>query len=95
MTVFLAALVAHGASRAQVPDPNDARLPKGPLREEVFMASGDPARPVSLEVTLFKPGGAGPFPLAVMNHGATHASASNRGERYRFTTSAYYFLSRG
>lgn len=57
--------------------------------------AGDPARPVSLEVTLFKPSGPGPFPLAVMNHGATGNSATNRGERYRFTVSAYYFLSRG
>ena len=30
-----------------------------------------------------------------MNHGATGASTFNRGDRYRFTTSAYYFLSRG
>ncbi len=57
--------------------------------------AGDPARPVTLEVTLFTPPGPGPFPLAVMNHGATNASAANRGERYHFTISAYYFLSRG
>lgn len=30
-----------------------------------------------------------------MNQGATKASATNRGERYHFTISAYYFLSRG
>jgi dienelactone hydrolase len=56
---------------------------------------GDPGRPVTLEVTFYTPPGPGPFPLAVMNHGATNTSASNRGERYQFTVSAYYFLSRG
>ncbi len=56
---------------------------------------GDPERPVSLEVTLYTPSGPGPFPLAVMNHGADSASGINRGERYRFTIAAYYFLSRG
>jgi dienelactone hydrolase len=74
---------------------NDTRLPAAPLNEEVHHLTGDPDRPVTLEVTLFKPDGPGPFPLAVMNHGATNASDTNRGERYRFTVSAYYFLSRG
>ena len=44
---------------------------------------------------MFSPPGPGPFPLAVLNHGATHISAGNRGDRYRYTYSAYYFLSRG
>lgn len=65
------------------------------MSEEVLSIAGDPVYPVTLQVTYFKPPGPGPFPLAVMNHGATNASASNRGDRYRFTTSAYYFLSRG
>ena len=56
---------------------------------------GDPARPVTLQVTLYTPAGPGPFPLAILNHGATNASAKNRGERYRFTIPAYYFMSRG
>ena len=72
---------------------DDARLPGAPLHEQVLSLPGNP--PVPLEVTLYEPDGAGPFPLAVMNHGATGASSSNRGERYRFTVSAYYFLSRG
>ena len=73
----------------------DARLPTAPLREEALQLPGDPLRPVTLETTLFLPPGPGPFPLAVMNHGATNISSSNRGERYRFTAAAYYFLSRG
>ena len=74
---------------------DDARMPIAPLHEDVLSLPGDPLRPVALQVTLFTPPGPGPFPLAVMNHGATNASASNRGERYRFTAAAWYFLSRG
>ena len=73
----------------------DTRLPLAPFREEVLSLPGDPARPVMLQVTLFTPAGPGPFPLALANHGATNNSAQNRGERYRFTVAAYYFLSRG
>jgi dienelactone hydrolase len=80
---------------AEGPAPNDPRFPTTPPNEEVLKLPGDSSRPVTLQVTLFTPSGPGPFPLAVMNHGATEASANNRGERYRFTVSAYYFLSRG
>ncbi len=72
-----------------------ALVPDGPLHEQVLKIAGNPENPVMLEVTLYTPPGSGPFPLAVMNHGATEASANNRGTRYRFTLSAYYFLSRG
>lgn len=65
------------------------------MHEQVLRLPGDPDRPVSLEVTFYTPTGSGPFPLAVLNHGATNASARNRGERSRFSYLAYYFLSRG
>jgi dienelactone hydrolase len=81
--------------KAGAPDEEDSSLPVAPLREEVLKLPGDAKRPVMIEVTLFTPPGSGPFPLAVMNHGATHASANSRGERYHRTMSAYYFLSRG
>jgi dienelactone hydrolase len=48
-----------------------------------------------LQVTVLTPDGLGPFPLAVMNHGATAAIRPNLQPRYRQTFSAYYFLSRG
>jgi dienelactone hydrolase len=41
------------------------------------------------------PDGNGPFPLAVMNHGASWISKHNRGDRYHRTNAAFYFLSRG
>jgi len=90
-----AVLLCTSTARADMRDADDSRLPSAPLHEEVLSMGGDPARPVALQVTLFTPAGPGSFPLAVMNHGATSISAANRGERYRFTISAYYFLSRG
>ena len=69
--------------------------PDAPLHEQVLNVPGDKERPVTLQVTVFTPDGPGPFPLAVVNHGATNVSDSNRGERYHATFSAYYFLSRG
>ena len=82
-------------AQGQIEGFNPALAPPAPLNEKVLRVPGDPERPVTLEVTLYMPPGAGPFPLAVINHGATNASAGNRGTRYRYTFNAYYFLSRG
>jgi dienelactone hydrolase len=92
--VVLLMVLATGA-HAQDDGFNPALAPDAPLNEKVLNLPGDPTRPVTLEVTLFTPPGLGPFPLAVLNHGATGASINNRGHRYRYTYSAYYFLSRG
>lgn len=88
-------LRAEASNPSPPPASEDPHLPLAPYHEGVLMLSGDPARSVTLEVTLLTPYGPGPFPLAVMNHGATNASAHNRGERYRLSLSAFYFLSRG
>ncbi len=88
-------LAIAGKAQGQIEGFNPVLAPSAPLNEKVLKLPGDPHRPVTLEVTLYMPSGIGPFPLAVMNHGATTASASNRGTRYRYTMSAYYFLSRG
>ena len=93
--VLLARPTAAAPPASAPPTAEDASLPMAPLHEQVLLLPGDPDRPVSLQVTLFTPSGAGPFPLAVMNHGATDASAGNRGQRYHHTLAAYYFLSRG
>ena len=87
--------VGIGAARGDDDGAASNLVPSAPLHETVLRLAGDPDRPVELEVTLFTPPGDGPFPLAVLNHGATAASANNRGARYRYTYSAYYFLSRG
>ncbi len=51
---------------------------------------------MDLIVTLYQPDGAGPFPLAIVNHGANGKKEKPAAmQRHRFTYLAYYFLSRG
>lgn len=64
------------------------------LREQVVMLPGAPDRPVELQVTLFRPQGPGPFPLAVLVHGLERGQLRSR-ERWRAPYAARYFLSRG
>jgi dienelactone hydrolase len=85
-----------GASSA-IAESDDAdaskTMPTVPMREQVLHVPGDPQRPVMLEATLFEPPGDGPFPLAVMNHGAKGDPRTNK--RYRVSFSIDYLLSRG
>ncbi|HTD28183.1 MAG TPA: alpha/beta fold hydrolase, partial [Xanthomonadaceae bacterium] len=74
-------------------EPDSSKMPTAPMREQVLRIAGDPARPVTLEATLFEPPGNGPFPLAVMNHGAK--GDPRTAERYRISFSIDYLLSRG
>lgn len=69
--------------------------PDAPMNEKVLTIPGDPSRPVSLQVTLLTPVGPGPFPLAVLNHGAAGNQDPRQMPRWRATFLAYYFLSRG
>jgi dienelactone hydrolase len=101
LSVRLAALLittvlAAPFARADEAPPNPSLVPPAPLHEQVLHMSGDPDRPADLVVTLYTPDGPGPFPLAVMNHGASGSIVRPEDtDRYRFTMSAYYFLSRG
>jgi dienelactone hydrolase len=65
------------------------------LHERVLSLPGDPARPASLQVTVYTPAGPGPFPLVVVNHGSTGNLPRAQQPRMRYTFAAYYFLSRG
>lgn len=49
---------------------------------------------IALETTIFKPEGAGPFPLAVINHGKEFGDTRFQG-RYRPLSAVRYFLQRG
>jgi len=49
---------------------------------------------VSLETTIFKPDGDGPFPLVIINHGKANGN-SHMQERYRPLSPVRYFLERG
>ena len=85
-------LINQGTVRA---DDNVQNAPSASMNERVLSVPGDPERPAILQVTVLTPDGAGPFPLLVMNHGAAGKSKPAKMPRFRFTFSAYYFLSRG
>ena len=65
------------------------------LNEQVIRIPTEDPPVVTLEVTIMHPNGPGPFPLAIMNHGASNISSEHRGNRYHLTNAAFYFLSRG
>jgi dienelactone hydrolase len=65
------------------------------LNEQVIRIPVEDPPAVTLEVTIMHPDGPGPFPLAIMNHGAANISSGHRGDRYHLTNAAFYFLSRG
>ena len=50
--------------------------------------------PEELETTIFKPAGAGPFPIVVINHGKSLGDSRRQG-RYRPLMAARYFMQRG
>jgi dienelactone hydrolase len=89
---FLAFACAFGPARA---DEGPSIAPGASMNEQVLSVPGDDQRPAMLQVTVLKPDGPGPFPLVVMNHGAAATARPDLEPRYRFTFSAYYFLSRG
>jgi dienelactone hydrolase len=98
--VFGIAALSCGAVTAAFAGGDDSLnpnlVPPAPLHEDVRMLQGDPARAVRLQVTIFTPDGAGPFPLAVLAHGATEGKQRPQNmPRYRYTYSSDYFLSRG
>ncbi|WP_250478609.1 MULTISPECIES: CocE/NonD family hydrolase [unclassified Caballeronia] len=72
---------AFGQTLSQIPDSLDAGLPVVAigLNESVIEI---PEADISLETTVFKPDGAGPFPMIVFNHGKlpgdSHAQPRNR-----------------
>jgi dienelactone hydrolase len=90
----MAMIMAVSPAFADSDDPDASKtMPTVPMREQVLQVPGDPDRPVMLEATLFEPPGDGPFPLAVMNHGAKGDPRTNK--RYRVSFSIDYLLSRG
>ena len=95
--LFLLSLLLLTMAQAGIADEADdaMNMPEAPLNERVLSVPGDSYSPVSLQVTVYMPNGPGPFPLAIMNHGATSKVPPEQQPRYRITFAAYYFLSRG
>ena len=64
------------------------------LNETVQMVPKKGFFALELETTIYKPDGAGPFPVAVINHGKATGNPRFQG-RYRPAIAARYFLQRG
>lgn len=78
---------------AAVSEPASSTQPGAPLNERIVMVPVQSSPPVRLQVTLYMPGRGGPFPLALVNHGASHDPANAPRVADEFIP--YYFLSRG
>jgi dienelactone hydrolase len=89
--VCLSAPSAHAVQSAA----NDIE-PDAPLNEKIFRVPVQSSPPISLEVTIYMPShsaGGGAYPLALINHGASHdpLNAPRVGDQFI----PWYFLSRG
>ena len=62
--------------------------------QEITIAKKGGLISVTLEATLYKPDGPGPFPLVIINHGKESGDPKFQ-HRYRPTRAARYFLQRG
>ncbi|WP_423393324.1 dienelactone hydrolase family protein [Burkholderia sp. LMG 21824] len=81
---------------AHADDVDSVKAPEAALRhEQVISIPSADGNSILLQATLYVPDGPGPFPLAVMNHGANGSMPPPEQPRYHLTFSAYYFLSRG
>lgn len=67
--------------------------PSAPLNERILTVPVDSSPLVRLKVTVYMPSRGGPFPLALINHGASHDPAN--APRIADNFIPYYFLSRG
>jgi len=86
----LSVLTSVGAAVAEpAADPPDYAL-----SEEVGLIPASGGGVADLEVTLFRPRGPGPFPLAVLNHGRSPSPAQVQ-PRFRPLHVAYEFVRRG
>jgi dienelactone hydrolase len=91
--LLLAAASITSAQAATADDDNAVKL-DATLNERIVDIPVDDSGDVRLQVTLMKPDGAGPFPLAVLNHGKEPGLPRDE-KRYRSVYIARYFLSRG
>lgn len=86
----LAALALAGAAGAA------ARFEETVLRVPVASGVGEAARVASIDVTVFRPEGRGPFPIVVLSHGSPRSAAERRrAGRVRFEAQSRAFLEMG
>ncbi len=70
-------------------------FPRCPTERVLQLPVGDVRDAARLVVTVATPDGAGPFPLAVVNHGGTGGKPPSSLPRQHLSYLADYFLSRG
>lgn len=89
------AMLAPLCGHAQMADGNGQSAARVRFQEQVVMLpkAAIPSR-IDLEATVFKPAGAGPFPLVVINHGKAPGRPAMQG-RARFPAQSVEFLRRG
>lgn len=87
-TAFALLLLAAACAVAQAPETDIA------LNETVRTIHKPGAFGIALETTVYMPDGAGPFPVAVINHGKANGDPRFQA-RYRPAQAARYFLQRG
>lgn len=61
----------------------------------VFVPATIGGDPITLQTTIFKPPGDGPFPVLFMNHGKSGGSDAHLQERARYTVLSKQFIRRG
>ena len=71
-----------------------------PLNENVIRIPMTVSRPggvqrLTLEATLYRPSGPGPFPLVVLSHGTSRNPRERLGERLRYDAQSWKFVSMG
>ncbi|APW40920.1 hypothetical protein RD110_23920 [Rhodoferax koreense] len=86
--VLLLGLALCTLARADEVPPNPA------LGERIEFTKNDKLFPVNLQITVFQPEGAGPFPVVVLNHGKDGGNAHLQG-RNRAVAATREFLKRG
>jgi dienelactone hydrolase len=76
------------------------RIPSVPLNERVLripmsLSWPSEAQRFTLEATLYRPAGPGPFPLVVMSHGTPRDPRQRAGPRRRYNAQSWKFVSMG
>ena len=75
-------------------------VPSVPLNEHLMRVPMTISRPIgvqhlTLEATLYRPAGPGPFPLVIMSHGTSRNPQQRVGTRLRYDAQSWEFVSMG
>lgn len=77
------------------PQSDSGTSPAALAEEVIFVPLALSTGEARLETTVYRPSASGPWPLAVINHGAAGYAGPSRQRRYRPVAIARFFLERG